>query len=490
MRRARAPGTVALVAALGGPACLPDNPVTSATVGGSTGASESESDTGAGAGLFACERASCTFVVVAQTLDDRVDVFDVSEGATPALRGRIDLDLKPDPSGLQTAGNLLDEPYGLALAGGELQLLLGHFPDTDRGSLISLPESLFAGLEPGGLAGSASFFDGADFIGGARGLPLERREAIFALPHPSGRLLVGVFANDLRGLEWTNPSQLLVVDPTLEGDAAIGAFDLGGLDVPCLGAWSLVPLGDPASFSAVALACDGSESVALVGLPADLGSMTPAAAAAAMEGCGAKLLSGAWTTRFLASDGGIGVVALQTQLVTGPRLWQIDGTCAATPASEPVAAGFEDVRVLGEPELLAAKSGADPATWLVAGGVPATGVYILRGGASLGLCGEVSGLEGAFTPSGGTANAPYALALADDGVHLAIGAGPPSNPESAEGRGQVLWVTLDRAAIDTCAVAATEVVDLSEGLFTAGDPKTWSRAPNVVEVFTRSGSGR
>ncbi|MCB9704550.1 MAG: hypothetical protein H6711_21880 [Myxococcales bacterium] len=483
MRRPRAPRGLALVL-LGAAACLPDNPVATTTTA-STGESESDGSGGA-LGLLGCDQPTCTFVVVSQTLDDRVDVFEVSDGVTPALRGRVDLDLKPDPSGLQTAGNLLDEPYGIALAGGDLQLLIGHYPDTDQGSLVVLPEALLADVEPGGLIAASAFFDGASFTNGAQDLELKRREAIFAYPHASGRLLVGVFNNDIRALEWTTPSQLLVVDPSLDGDAAIGAFDLGGLDTPCLGAWSLIPVGD----KAVALACDGSESVALVALPDDLGTAAPADAAAGMVGCGAGLLSGQWTTRFLAADGGTNLLALQTQLVSGPRLWAIDGACKAAPSPAPVAAGFEDVRVLSELVLLAPKSGDTPATYLVAGGVPATGIYVIRGGAEPQLCGEVSGLDGAFTPGGGTANAPYALALAPDGVHLAIGAGPPSNPESSEGRGQVLWVSLDTSGIGECAIAASEVVELNAGLFSAGDPKTWVRAPNVVEVVTRSGGGR
>ena len=125
-------------------------------------------------------------------------------------------------------------------------------------------------------------------------------------------------------------------------------------------------------------------------------------------------------------------------------------------------------------------------TWLVAGSVPETGVYVIQG-ADPTVCGAVSGLDGAFTPAGGEANAPYALALADDGLHLAIGSGPPSNPESSAGRGQVHWVSLDTSGLASCAVAAAEVTELTAGHFAASDPKTWVRAPNVIEVVTRAG---
>ncbi|HGG56194.1 MAG TPA: hypothetical protein ENK31_00165, partial [Nannocystis exedens] len=130
--------------------------VETSSASGSGGESESESDGAGGEGLLACDLPSCTFVVVSQTLDDRVDVFDVS--ASPQLRGRVVLDLKPDPSGLQTAGNLLDEPYGIDVVDGELRILLGHYPDTKLGSLVVLPEELFAGLKAGEVIDTAELF--------------------------------------------------------------------------------------------------------------------------------------------------------------------------------------------------------------------------------------------------------------------------------------------------------------------------------------------
>jgi hypothetical protein len=482
MSRARTRGGIA--AALGCAAlvaCLPDNPFVDTTTSASSATSDSDTSSGA-AGLFACERAECTFVLVSQTLDDRVDIWEV--GDAPALRGRIDLDLKPDPSGLQTAGNLLDEPYGLSLGEDELRVLIGHYPDTVKGSLVVLPDALFANLEPGGVAPVSALFDGAQFIGGAKDLELDRQEAIFAVPHASGRMIVGVFANDLRSLEWPNSSQLLIVDPSLDGAAAVGAFDLGGLDVPCRGAWGMTAVDDMSAPQRVALACDGSDSVAVVDLPADLGAGTPAEVAAAASGCGVKLLDTGWTTRFVAPDGNGGVLAVQSQLISGPRLWRVSGGCSAIPATTPLADDLSGVRALNEVALL------DPAgpTWLVAGGVPQTGVYVIQG-ADPTLCGAVSGLDGAFTPAGGEANAPYALALADGGAHLAIGSGPPSNPESSAGRGQVHWVSLDTSELASCAVAATEVTELTAGLFAESDPKTWVRAPNVIEVVTRAGGG-
>ncbi len=466
--------------------CLPGNPIVetsseSSSVGESEG--ESESEGGGGEGLFGCDLPSCTFVVVSQTLDDRVDVFDVS--ANPQLRARVVVDLKPDPSGLQTAGNLLDEPYGIDVYQGDLRLLLGHYPDTKLGSLVVLPEGLTAGVTAGAVIETAEFFDGANFVSPARGLELDRQEAIFALSHSSGKIIVGVFANDLRALEWPNASQLLIIDPSQEGAAAIGAFDLGGLDVPCRGAWGMAAVDDQQAPKRVALACDGSNSVAMVELPANLGELSPADAAGSISGCGVELLGAGWTTRFVAADGSGGALALQSQLVKGPRLWRVGSGCEVLPATESVAEEFSGVRTLAEPVLL--QGGATP-TWLVAGGVPETGIYLIRG-ADPTLCGKVSGLEGVFTPAGGQANAPYSLALAEDGQHLAIGSGPPSNPESAEGRGQVHWLTLETGDIEACKIAAMQVVELTGGLFVGTDPQTWVRAPNVIKIVQRSGVG-
>ena len=464
--------------------CLPDNPtVETSSASGSGGESESESDGAGGEGLLACDLPSCTFVVVSQTLDDRVDIFDVS--ASPQLRGRVVLDLKPDPSGLQTAGNLLDEPYGIDVVDGELRILLGHYPDTKLGSLVVLPEGLFAGLQAGSVIDTVELFDGGNFVEPVWGLELDRQEAIFALSHSSGRTIIGVFANDARALEWPNASQLLIVDPSREGAAAIGAFDMGSLDVPCRGAWGIAAVDDLQAPQRVALACDGSDSVAMLELPQNLGELSPAGAASAISGCGVELLGAGWTTRFVARDGSGGALALQSQLVKGPRIWRVGGACEVLPATESVAKGFSGVRTLAEPVLL--QGGATP-TWLVAGGVPETGIYVIRG-ADPTLCGKVSGLEGVFTPPGGQANAPYSLALTPDGRQLAIGSGPPSNPESAEGRGQVHWLTLDTAEIEACEIAATEVVVLTGGAFVGTDPQTWVRAPNVIKIVQRSGVG-
>lgn len=451
----------------------------SATSSGSTTANTTEPTGGAEDGLFACAAPPCTLLLVSQTLDDRIDVYDV--GPSPHLRGRIGTDLKPDPSGAQTMGNLLDEPYGLAFDGTHLWAAIGHYPDTDSGSLLAYPRSAFAGLAPGAVFSEDMYFGAGTFSAGVQSLPFAREEAIFLLPHPSGRLLIGVFANNLQSATWTEPSELLVVDPADLTPAALGSFSLDLDTAPCKGGWKLVALDD--AVSRVALACDGSESVAVVTLPDDFADAAPTAAAAGMSACGLNLAaSGSITTQFVAPDGAGGLLAVQSQITEAPRLWSVTSGCA--PAGAPgsdLPAELAQVRIVREPVLLRAGS---PPMWLVASESPAPGVLIVRGGATPAICGQVSGLDTINTST----NGPFALALDAARTHLAIGAGPVSNPPFAEGRGQVLWATLDTSKLDDCEVTASAVVDLTEGSFASADPRTWVRAPNVLVIAELGGS--
>lgn len=466
-------------------ACLPDNPsVTETDTTPGTTSQATDPTGGAEAGLFGCEGPPCTVLLVSQTLDDRIDVYDVT--GAPYLRGRIATDLKPDATGKQTDGNLLDEPYGLALDGTTLWAAIGHYPDTDRGSLVGFPRAAFDALPAGGVFTEDKYFQTGSgaFTGGVSALPLERQEAIFLLPHPSGRLLVGVFANNLKAADWTTPSELLVVDPADLQPASIGAFDLGTLDpAPCLGGWKLEPLD--AGVSRVALACDGSESIAVVTLPADFATAAPTDAAAGMTACGANLGgSGTWTSQFVAADGAGGLLAIQSQLTGSPRAWSYKADC--TPSGPPgmdVVPELETVRLLREPVLVRPAGDGKPPVWLVASSTPTPGVVIVRGGATPELCGALTGLDVLDTGN----NAPWALALDAARTHLAIGAGPSASPEFAEGRGQVLWASLDLSGLDDCKAAATDVVDLTEGAYQSGDPRTWVRAPNVLVVAELGG---
>ncbi len=463
--------------------CLPDNPSvdTDATSNASGTTAATDPTGGAAGGLFACAAPPCTVLLVSQTLDDRIDVFDVT--AEPYLRGRIATDLKPDATGAQTMGNLLDEPYGLALDKDYLWAAIGHYPDTDRGSLLAFPRAGFADLASGGVFDESLYFQSGNFTAGVQSVSLERREAIFLLPHPSGRLLVGVFANDIRATDWTSPSELLVVDPA--DLQSFGAFSLDLAMAPCKGGWRLEALD--ASASKIGVACDGSESIAVLTLPGDFATAAAADAAAGITACGLDLGgAGIWSTQFVAADGAGGLLAVQSQLIDPPRLWSIGSDCAprGAPGSD-LPPELSTLRLLREPALVRPGGGGKDPMWLVAAGLPAPGVVLVRGGASPAICGALNGLDILDTAE----NAPWALTLDGARAHVAIGAGPASNPELADGKGQVLWASLDLAGLDNCEAAATSVVDLGASAFLAADPHTWMRAPNVLVVAELEGGG-
>ncbi len=468
---------LAVIAAAG---CLEGflEPLDTATTGGSSTADPTDTQATTGgaeaSGLLGCASPPCTLVLVSQTLDDRIDVFDVG-AATPYLRGRIAVDLKPDASGKQTSGNLLDEPYDLLLGDTDLLVAIGHYPDTDQGSLLRFPRAAFADVQPGELVTTGRYFNAGVFSNGVEGEVHGRREGIFLLAHPGGRVLVGVFANNLQTTQWTTPGELLVVDPANLA-ANPGSVDLGALAKPCLGGWHLEALD--AAVTKVAVACDGSESVAVLDLPDDFADAPLADAAAGVTGCGLNLSGDPmWSTQFVAADGAGGFLAVQSQIGAPPQLWHINAACAPVGLPSNMAPdGLEDVRLLRQPVLLRPGGAAAP-LWLVAAGPTHDGVVVVRGGKAPALCGVLGGLD-LLDPS----NSPWALALDGTRTHLAIGAGPTSNPATADGRGQVLWATLEATDLDACQVRASAAVDLNAGMFTASDPSTWSRAPNVVVV--------
>jgi hypothetical protein len=462
-------------------ACLPDNPSDTDTTetGAATGTTDDTPTGGPATGLFACDSPPCTLVLVSQTLDDRVDIYDAD---TRGLRGRIDLDLKRDPTGKQL-GVLLDEPYDLALTPTDLLVTLGHYPDTDRGSLLRFPRGDFADLAPGDIFPASRYFNTASLVfdGDVQPLTHARLEGIFLLPHPSGRVLIGVFANDLKSTaeNWMNPSEILVFDPEDLDVADLGSFSLGSLDVPCIGGWRLEPLN--AEVSKVGVACDGSKSIAVLTLPDDFATASPADAAAGITGCGNSLLGGASTiTQFISSDGDGGLLAVQSDLLQAPRLASFRDDCTLVAYSKSPPGELADIKLLRQPVLAKPASDGDP-IWLIASALPAA-LVVARGGGIPELCGRID-LGDAIDP----VNAPWALALNGAGDHLAIGTGPLNEPQQGLGTGQVLWGALDRASLDACEPALTDVVDLNKDLFVASDPTTWVRAPNVIRVAELGG---
>ncbi|MGB1013643.1 MAG: hypothetical protein ACPG4T_05880, partial [Nannocystaceae bacterium] len=322
---------------------------------------------------------------------------------------------------------------------------------------------------------ATEYFAGGVFSEGVQAYDLATEEPLFILEQASGKLIVAAFKNNLTALEWNQTSEVLVLDPMF-GPAAVLALDL--FDQPCRGAWGMRALNP--EVSKFAIACDGSDSLAIVTIPDDEAS-SPDEAVGQATGCSAtfpQAVSENWTTRFIAPDGAGGVVVSQSRIDGAPRIWHVDGNCSLSgPAGSDLPPDLATVRSLREMVLLPTETGVP--YWLAASGLPEPGLVVIRGGASPSVCGLVSGLDGAITGS----NDPYALALHPDGVHLAVGAGPTINPELSDGSGQVFWLTLDTSALDPgCEVAVTGVEELSAGLFSTGDPTTWMRAPNLLEI--------
>lgn len=426
-------------------------------------------------GLLGCApQAQCTFVVVAQAFDDRVEIF--APGDAQVYRGAIDLDLKPNPMG-DNSGELLDEPFGMVLDDAGLAVLVGHYPTRDLGTAVIFGHDVLGAAQPGSTIPRSSFFADGEFTG-VTAVPLAASEAIFGLPHPSGRQLIGVFANDLFDAEsaWTSPGELLVLDPTT---GAIGRRSLAQVgEGGCAGAWGLVALDD--AVSRVALACDGDEGAVILDT-SGVGEGTVEQAAAAIDGCTANIQFVDKRVRQIAPDGEGGIlVAENTPLATleDGRLWRFDDACQPMGAPGTVPGALWEVRQMVK------LPGDGPAHWLMASGLTAArGIHVVRDDPSgPQICATLDGLEPWWTATDGNDVHPYALALDRAGTHLAVGVAPPEASSTAPGHGRVLWVEL--AAGDPCTAGVGDVVDLVDAApaVDGSDPATWRRAPQVVLV--------
>lgn len=461
----------------------------------STGDDGSSGDPQAGGAILGCPGESCTMLLVAQTLDDRVEVF-VPEHPDAAYRGAVELDLKPNTcDGCNPGDNgdgRLDEPFGLSRAGGFLHVIVGHYPSRTEGSLASLPLPLFEGYVAGDTIATSDVFASGDFVAPSEGRSLGEIEPIFMGRHPSGRLLVGVFNNDLFATEdtWTEPGKLLVIDPSDPG-AEPGRVTLDALDGGvCQGAAQVIDLGG----DRLAVACDGNEAVALLDGSA-LGSSTLQDEATALGSGTLCTIPGALSgrrVRYLAPDGSGGFLVAEgptpLDLLGGGKLWHFDGNCGLLGT---VVLPPEGDWQLGEVVRLP----ADLPVWLFAAGSAAPdglrGVFVAHeANGSLETCGPVAGFDDHWDDGQGGQLEPLALDVTSDGSGLAVGAGPFTVAADEAGYGKVLWGTL--AGADPCSLEAS-VVDLTDGVgghapaATDGDPATYRRAPSVVQLVEVGG---
>ncbi len=453
-------------------ACLPDNPSLDAgdTETGETGGEIVET------GLLGCPSdAACTIVAVSQTIDDRVELYG-ARGPGAVYRGALELDLKPNPNG-DISGEYLDEPYGLAWDGSALHVLVGHYPNRTVGSLLSFPAAELSEVEAGTRVPVSDWFVGGEATGlGVRLTPLERTEPLSMLVHPSGALLVAVFANDLMlpDAMWQMPSELLALEPF--GDQAQPSVAMPG----CAGAWNIVALDE--DVDAVALACDGDEQVAI------LDTAALAEGGDASPRCLGEIPFSDKRVRYLAADGLGGVVVGEHPPIVSSsedaRLWWFDGECDVRGFST-----FEAPLSWVLREMV--RVPADAPRWLLAQAEGDQGnVVVLAGDAGSGEiteCGRLDELAaaGVWTADGGSEPLrPHALALTGDGRGLAVGAGPADYANAEAGYGSVWWTELEYKD-DPCDAVAVDPIELTASA-PAVDPQlpgTWRRAPDVITLI-------
>jgi hypothetical protein len=468
------PRAVLLVALVAG--CSAESP----TEGGETEASGTDSGPDVPAdSLLGCAEASCRLLFVAQTLDDRVEIF-APDDPTDQYRGAIDLDLRPGTDAVS-----LDEPFGIALAPGFLHVVAGHYPVREEGTLLSIPRAFFGAYGIGETVPVGDIVLGMQFQNEIVATPFGVLEPIFLHPEPVlGRLLIGTFNNDLFSIEsnWTQPGMVHVVDgadPTQFGAFSLEALE--GVASVCAGASQITTLADDTH---VAVACDGNEAIAFLNL-GEIGTGSPGAAAAAITGTLCELPPlNERRVRYLAYDGNDGVVV---GVGPGPgndraELWTVRGSDCSNASIEIATGGRSHP---GQLVRLASDA------WLLASGTPVEsdpmrGVYVVTGS---GLCEQpIAGFESHWTTPAPNPVEPYALAVTDDGTHVAVGASvsaPFAGTDSAP-YGKVLWATLSRTDEgDPCSTTAT-VVDLTDGAdghAPAPDPtnaKTIRQAPHVL----------
>ncbi|MGH1344474.1 MAG: hypothetical protein ACRBN8_23135 [Nannocystales bacterium] len=464
----------ALLLACAVPGCLPDNPSSDDATETDNETSDTTSTPDVDNMLGCPAGESCVVVLVAQALDDRVEVFGGLAGGTPSYRGGIDLDLKPG-----TEVGPLDEPFGMALSDTGLHVITGHYPSLERGAMLTFPRAFFDDRDVA-LIADDSFFLGGAFSEGIIETRFEEAEPIFVLGRPvSGKVLVSVFANDLFANEesWTTPGKLAVVDASNPSDFAMAT--LTGLENgDCDGASELVLLRDEQT---AAVACDGNEAVAFLDLGDLSAPTTDVAAGITGKLCDLPFLNNR-RVRYLAHDGAGGVL-----VGVGPT--PLNGLVASQLYNvTPATCGFVPIEVAPSDAHLGELVRFGDTHWLLARGALSSdgerGVQVVSNNGV--ICNTLPGLDEAWE-SEGNILAPYALAVAPDGTHLAIGAGPATtgNIENSI-YGKVLWATLS-GADDPCTMTA-KPVDLGDG--GAGhapapqptDASTWRRAPNVVVV--------
>lgn len=427
-------------------------------------------------GPFACATGeTCTFAYVAESLDDRVEVFRLASD-TAELVGIFDFDLKPNPMGDYGDG-ALDEPFGATVDRDALYLSVGHYPTREAGSVLRLPWSFLAGLPVGEFSEVSRFFADSSFNPALDAHPLPVAEGINLLTVPEGRVLIAAFGNDLFAAEtsWTQAGELLILDPS-SGD--LGRVSLDAIDDEgCAGAWGMVALDDDAN--RIAIACDGEPSAMVMLDLSGVGEATPTEAAAAVTGCAANLSNQDRRTRHLAPDGEGGVwVADSPSLANGEaaRLWHFGPECAFGQI-----ATWEN-GVLWDLRSIVPWPGDVSGALVLNGAGAEEGVLLVDAEGE--RCGRLEGLDGLWPDDQG----PLSLARVPGQARILVTTGPDQASETMPGAGKLLDIAL-RGAANPCTLEVESVREL-DALLPAvdeADPKTWRRAPSALAVWTGEG---
>ena len=455
-----------------------DDGTTDATISGTDAGSASSGEL---THPLACDegQSGCPMLLVSQTLDDRLEIF-FPESSRP-YRGAVDVDFKPnvcDDCGGALGFNgegLLDEPFGLAYASDAILLTMGHYPSRQTGSLLTLPTSMFDDRSVPFFVERSEFFNSGTISGGATLVAFDEQEPIFVQQHPSGRLLISVFRNDLFLAEstWTQPGALIVFDPSAPdafGTVALDDMTAGG----CNGAGQSVAV----DADTIAVACDGNESVAFLSVGA-LGEGSPQDAADAITGTRCALgPQQNRRVRYLAPDGEGGVLITDGPTVFDPlagRIYRIGPGCEDLGDVQLPASDWDAREIVRLP--------GDPSRWLLARGTMSgagQGVYVVAAqDGMLGLCGEpIEGLDAMWNTADGVVH-PFALSVNAAGDRLAIGAGPLVAPEAGVGYGRVLWGSLS-VGTSACDVSV-DAVDLTDG----GTAHAPAPDPQDAQTFRR-----
>jgi hypothetical protein len=478
----------AVLALLAG--CLAENPPEDETGGTSESVGTgTETETGGvvvpPGSMFGCpEGEVCTIVIASQSFDDRVEVF-APDDPVHAYRGAIDIDLR---TGVD-ADNL-DEPVGIALTDQFLHISAGHYPTPERGTLVSIPRTRLGNYDAGTTMPVGDILLAGAFQDGIVQTPLDAAEPIFVLPTPvEGRLLIGTFNNNLFNVEtnWTMPGLLHVVDvadPTQFGTATLEGCD---------GAAQVVMMDG----TNAAVACDGNEAVAFVSL-GDIGTGTPDTAAQAIGNTSCEVYQQlGFRVRYLAFDGIDGVFVgygpgLMEQQSAG-RVYRVRRNCDIAQVELGMMGTAHPAQIVPVGD-----------AFVVASGTPndegVRGLYVVT--ADLQLCPQpIAGFDDHWTINRDTGDPftiplqPFAVAVAPDGTHLAVGAAV--NPVRAMTGseevvyGKVLWATLSNIE-NPCEMTAT-VVDLTDNApghapsSTPGMPATYRQQTYAVAVAQVAG---